>query len=60
MIQQWRSKSYEVLIDICVEWPSAKSDLLGGEMEVCDCSGCVQGLRILLNVEGNLTLPIFV
>ena len=28
-------------------------------MEVCDCSGCVQGLRILLDAEGILTLPIF-
>ena len=32
---------------------------LGGEIELCGSYSCVGGLRILLNTEGILTLPMF-
>ena len=32
---------------------------LGGMIELCGSSSCLEGLRSLLNTEGILTLPVF-
>ena len=32
---------------------------LGWGMELCSCSGCVCGVKSLLNTEGIMTLPVF-
>ena len=32
---------------------------LGGCIELCGSSSCLEGLRSLLNTEGILTLPMF-
>ena len=32
---------------------------LGGGIELCGSSSCLEGLRSLLNTEGILTLPMF-
>ena len=43
----------------CVERPSEEGAPLGGEIELCGSSSCLEGLRNLLNTEGILTLPMF-
>ena len=49
----------EVLIGFCVKRPSEEGVPLGGGIELCGSSSCLGGLRILLNSEGILTLPLF-
>ena len=49
----------EVLIVFCVERPSEEGTPLGGWIEPCGTSSCLEGLRSLLNTEGILTLPMF-
>ena len=48
-----------MLIVFCVERPSEDGAPLGGWIELCGSSSCLEGLRSLLNTEGILTLLIF-
>ena len=48
-----------MLIVFCVERPSEKGAALGWGIELCGSSSCLEGLRSLLNTEGNLILPMF-
>ena len=48
-----------MLIAFCVERPSEEGPPLGGGIELCGSSSCLEGLRSLLNNEGILTLPMF-
>ena len=52
-------RKYEVLIVFFVERPNKEGASLGGRIELRGCSGCVWGLRSLLNTEGILTLSMF-
>ena len=36
-----------------------KVPTVGGSLELCGSSSCLEGLRSLLNTEGILTLPMF-
>ena len=47
-----------MLIVFCVERPSEGAPM-GGGIELCGSSSCLEGLRSLLNIEGILTLPMF-
>ena len=48
-----------MLIVFCIERPSKEGAPWGGGIELCGSSSCLEGLRILLNTEGILTLPMF-
>ena len=48
-----------MLIVLCVERPSEEGAPLGGWIELCGSSSCLEGLRSLLNIEGIPTLPMF-
>ena len=48
-----------MIIVFCVERPSEEGAPLGGWIELCGSSRCVESLRSLLNTEGILTSPIF-
>ena len=57
--QGWRSRRYEVLIVFVLKDQVKKVPPLGGGIELCRSSSCLEGLRSLLNTEGILTLPMF-
>ena len=48
-----------MLIGLCVEKPHEEEAPFSGGIELYGCSGCVQGLRSLLNTEGILNLLMF-
>ena len=48
-----------MLISFSVERPREQGVPLGNGMGLCGCSSCVRGLKSLLNIEGILTLPMF-
>ena len=49
-----------MLIVSCVKKTQVKKvPPLGGGIELCGSSSCLGGLRSLLNMEGILTLPMF-
>ena len=48
-----------MLIVFCVKKPIEEGAPLGWGIELCGSSSCLGGLRSLLNIEGILTLPVF-